>query len=42
MGRDENVTVFKDTERLCKDYCYSDTVMTKADFEEFKQFVNQF
>ena len=25
-----------------KDYCYSDTVMTKADFEEFKQFVNQF
>ena len=25
-----------------KDYCYSDTVMTKADFEEFKKFVNQF
>ncbi len=25
-----------------KDYCYSDTVMTRADFEEFKKYVNQF
>ena len=25
-----------------KDYCYSDTVMTKEDFEVFKEYVNQF
>ncbi len=25
-----------------KDYCYSDTVMRKADLEEFKAYVNQF
>ncbi len=25
-----------------KDYCYSDTVMIRAEFEEFKQYVNQF
>ena len=25
-----------------KDYCYSDTIMTKADFERFKKYVNQF
>lgn len=25
-----------------KDYFYSDTVMKKADFEEFKRYINQF
>ena len=25
-----------------KDYFYSDTIMKKADFEEFKRYVNQF
>jgi len=25
-----------------KDYCYSDTVMSKKDFEEFKKYINQF
>ncbi len=25
-----------------RDYCYSDTVMTREDFEEFKRYVNQF
>ena len=25
-----------------KDYCYSDTLMTKAEFEVFKEYVNQF
>lgn len=25
-----------------KDHCYSDTVMTKEDFEEFKRYMNQF
>ena len=25
-----------------KDYCYSDTIMTKEDFEEFKRYINQF
>ncbi len=25
-----------------KDYCYSDTVMSKADYEEFKAYVNRF
>lgn len=25
-----------------KDYCYSDIVMTKEDFEEFKKYINQF
>ena len=25
-----------------KDYCYSDTVMTKADFVELKEYINQF
>ena len=25
-----------------KDYCYSDTVMSKKDFEEFKRYINQF
>ena len=25
-----------------KDYCYSDTIMTRAEFEEFKKYVNQF
>jgi hypothetical protein len=25
-----------------KDYCYSDTIMTKAEFEQFKAYVNQF
>lgn len=24
------------------DYCYSDTVMSKEDFEEFKKYINQF
>ncbi len=23
-------------------YCYSDTIMTKEDFEEFKRYINQF
>ena len=25
-----------------KDYCYSDTIMTKDDYEEFKSYINQF
>ena len=25
-----------------KDYCYSDTIMTKEDYEEFKSYINQF
>ncbi len=25
-----------------KDYCYSDTLMSRDDFEEFKNYVNQF
>lgn len=25
-----------------KDYCYSDTIMTKKDYEEFKKYINQF
>lgn len=25
-----------------KDYCYSDTIMTKEDFEKFKSYINQF
>lgn len=25
-----------------KDYCYSDTIMSRADFEEFKAYVNRF
>lgn len=29
-------------ELLAKDYCYSDTIMTKEDFEEFKRYINQF
>lgn len=25
-----------------KDYCYSDTILSKADYDEFKKFINQF
>lgn len=25
-----------------KDYFYSDTIMSEADFEEFKKYINQF
>lgn len=25
-----------------KDYCYSDTIMSLEDFEEFKRYINQF
>lgn len=49
--RDQNDTILRVIERKIKkiisiirnkDYVYSDLILTKEDFEEFKEYVNQF